>query len=142
MDKQAILPLVSISQNPRRSSECVLVYRKVPNCSIEFQHPEIGSYTFSGEDLFECLCDLRDFLEDRDWYIVCNGSRIDAYTSGMARQMSGGEKIYLHNSENINGNRRTVNLFGATDPDKVSNVAEQLAYYETWRGKRVTEEEQ
>ncbi len=53
-------------------------------------------YSCKGTDLFECLTMLRSkYLEKKECFILCNGSRMDVYPSRMSRQMSGGKKAYV-----------------------------------------------
>jgi hypothetical protein len=132
MWKEVRVPLSNCAEKSGRLSECVISYRKVPDCSLKFENAEFGVYEISDEDLFECLCKLREFLEHQGCLILCNGARVDAYPSSMARQMSGGEKIYILTMGQPIGPGMSVNLFGTAQLHQVGSLAAQRAYYQQW----------
>lgn len=53
------------------------------------------SLTKTADDFFDALRQIRLELETQNVMILCNGARIDAYPSGMSRQMSLGRIVYL-----------------------------------------------
>ena len=54
------------------------------------------SLTKTADDFFDALRQIRLELETQNAMILCNGARIDAYPSGMSRQMSLGLIVYLN----------------------------------------------
>jgi len=64
--------------------------------TLQYKHPDREMLAFSGDDLFECLCQLRLVLEKDNMKILCNGARTDAWPSNMSRDMGGARKIYIN----------------------------------------------
>lgn len=134
VEQQVTLELMGVKTQLGRASECQLDYENTFPCTIKFESPDLGHHSFHAKDLFECLCELRRFLEARDWRILCNGARLDAYPSAMSRQMGGGARLYpLRMGEHPKRNE-ILKIFDKTQIDKVGTVDEQRAYYEKWVG--------
>src|SRR4051794_8095008 len=51
--------------------------------------------TYRGDDLFEALIAFRHELESEGAFLLCNGSRVDVFPSGMSRTMGGGRIAYI-----------------------------------------------
>ncbi len=87
-------------------------------------------YECNAVDMYACLEYYRLLLEKQDTFILCYGSRIDTYPSGMLRDMSGGFRTYLL----VWGELPTivVNLLDYSD-EKIGTVKEQKDYYDKWR---------
>ncbi|MBW4649009.1 MAG: hypothetical protein KME06_09925 [Kastovskya adunca ATA6-11-RM4] len=132
------VPLIKVGSNPSCQSKCVISYDRVvsyrgePPCVLTFQNSEFGEQQFSGKDIFECLCNLRRFLEEKDWRILCNGACFDAYPSGMSRDMGGGYKLYIRQMGQHPQRSDLVKIFDKTAPEKIGTVEEQLSYYRQW----------
>uniref|UniRef100_UPI0036702A91 hypothetical protein n=1 Tax=Microcoleus anatoxicus TaxID=2705319 RepID=UPI0036702A91 len=127
------LQIIKISEGSNHLSECTLSYQNTQPCVIDFHNSELEHHHFEGRDVFDCLCQLRVFLEKKGWNILCNGSRIDAYPSPMSRDMGGGMKLY----HLILGKRPQrgdlLRIFDRAEPDQIGTIEEQRAYYEKWR---------
>ena len=105
--------------------------------SVEVPELEL-SLQGDGPDLFAALQQLRKTMEPLGWFPLCNGARVDCYPSGMARDMGGGNSVYML-SARPSLLRRRLPLVGTFDPapkESVSSVAEQDAYYERWLARR------
>jgi hypothetical protein len=91
-----------------------------------------GKLRADAEDLFECLAKLRLDLEKEGAKVLCNGARLDAFPSGMAREMSGGKKVYLLKKGEPANPRDLVNTFDEAPIEKIASVADQREYYLAW----------
>ena len=88
------------------------------------------SITKTADDFFEALRQIRLELETQNAMILCNGARIDAYPSGVSRQMSLGRIAYLNQMGQPA--QQKVAIFDKTEADWVASVAEQDKYYHAW----------
>ena len=110
----------------------VLHYSSMSPWFIE--SPFDSAKKYEGDDLFQCLQDLRIDLAKQGAKLLCNGARIDAYPSRMARDMSGAKQVYvLHKGKQANLSD-LVDIFGDAPADCVSTVAEQENFYQDWIG--------
>ena len=80
-----------------------------------------------GRDLFECLTAIRRELDPRGVKVCCVGAREDVYPSGMARQMGGGRRAYVHHLGRHPTQDDLVDIFDPADPEAVVTVVEQEA---------------
>ena len=83
-------------------------------------------------DFFEALCLIRLQLEAENTMILCNGSRYDAYPSGMSRQMSNGLALYINKLREPSKRQDLVNIFDYADADFISSVSEQQDFHNKW----------
>jgi len=90
------------------------------------------SNRFVGSDLFECLVQLRLFLEAKSIFVLCNGSRIDVYPSRLIRQMTNGRMAYILKSNTPTSSEFLVDIFDKADANKVGTVKEQIEFYKNW----------
>jgi hypothetical protein len=126
------LQIIKLSEGTNHLSECTLSYQNTQPCMIDFQNSELGHHHFEGRDVFDCLCQLRHFLERIGWNILCNGSRIDAYPSSMSRDMGGGMKLYHLKLGKRPQRSDLLRIFERAEPDQIGTIEEQRAYYEKW----------
>jgi hypothetical protein len=91
-----------------------------------------GRLRAEAEDLFECLVKLRTELEKEGAKILCNGARVDAFPSGMAREMSGGKKVYLLKKGEPANPKDLVNTFDEAPIEQIASVADQRDSYLAW----------
>ncbi|RKE17927.1 hypothetical protein [Streptomyces sp. TLI_171] len=80
--------------------------------------------------LFDALSRLRPQIEPLGFQLLCNGARIDAYPSGMSRDMGGGRTLYVLTPGRTP--RQRVAVFDRAAPSSVGTVAAQPAFYESW----------
>jgi len=109
---------------------CELSYSDSLPYSIRLDHELVRGHVFSGRDLFECLIALRRELEKTGAQILCNGSRTDAYPSGMSRSMGGARMVYL--MELGRPAKELVEIFGKADLEKIGSVEQQRSYFRMW----------
>ena len=102
------------------------------NATLSLDAPDLGiTLTAAGRDLFDALQQLRLQLEPLGWFPLCNGSRIDCYPSGMARDMGGASSVYELEIGKA-GRFPLVGLFEPAPPEQVGTVSEQDAYFGRW----------
>jgi len=63
--------------------------------TLELDAPDGRSWSAQASDVFKCLLILRRQPEPEAIRLCCNGARINAWASGMARDMGGGIQVYL-----------------------------------------------
>lgn len=136
-EKTVSLPLVKIGRL-NELDECVVSFDRTiahPGqrlCEMTFQHHTIEAKTVNSVDIFGCLFNLREFLEEQGWNIVCYGSRIDSYAFGLARNMGGGARVYQLEM-GIEPTRDNLTwILEKTDVRSVGTIREQLEYYKKW----------
>jgi hypothetical protein len=83
-------------------------------------------------DTFACLIELRREMEPLGIRLCCNGSRRDAWASGMQRDMGGGESVYLCAGVPRGTQPPEVLTLDWAPAWQVVTVAEQLAWHEAW----------
>ncbi|GAA4924714.1 hypothetical protein LX16_0042 [Stackebrandtia albiflava] len=87
----------------------------------------------TGPDLFEALVALRRDLETDGWLPAVQGARRDAYPSGMARDMGGGERIHLlHTGRPASTADLVDTLAPVADVGLLATVAQQHEAYVAW----------
>jgi hypothetical protein len=99
---------------------------------MELRSSELGVYQARETDLFECLRTIRRALEPSDVRLCCNGARVDAWASGMARDMGGGEKAYILHMSRRAQLSDLVSIFDPAPVETVGTVDEQEAYAHRW----------
>lgn len=133
------IPIISASNRLIHPNQARLEYDKFIAyanellCNLSFFHPEFGTHCVQGVDIFECLCKLREILhEQHDVYILCAGSRVDTYSSGAARNMSGGQVLFSYTFGKYPTRDDEVRIFDSTTPDKIGSLEEQFRYHDDW----------
>ncbi|MEC4806960.1 MAG: hypothetical protein SAJ72_22100 [Jaaginema sp. PMC 1080.18] len=125
--------LVKISEHPNEFSSCVISPDNEERGTIFFQHPTLGDHSFEDKDTFGAFCKMRLFLEKQGWQILCNGARVDAYPSGMSRDMCGGIKLYILKMGQKTQRSDLVKIFDPAELENVGTVEEQRRYYQEWQ---------
>jgi hypothetical protein len=100
---------------------------------LELCAPDDRVWCAEAADVFQCLLELRCRVQSEDITICCNGARTNAWASGMLRQMSGGNRVYLLSHDRDTGladRVRTLDL--APCEDIAATVAAQEEYYRSW----------
>lgn len=87
----------------------------------------------TGPDMFDALIEIRRQLENDGWLIAVQGSRLNAYPSGMARDMGGGERIYVMYPGRAARLEDLVDTLAEADPATLASVDDQKRYVEEWR---------
>jgi hypothetical protein len=91
-----------------------------------------GPYTATGPDMFEALVRLRRQLEPEGIMIAVQGCRRDAFPSGMARDMGGGEVIYVIRPGQVARLDEAVDTLADAAVGELATIDEQRAYWEAW----------
>lgn len=87
-------------------------------------------------DVFACLMDLRRQVESMGIRLCCNGSRRDAWSSGMQRDMGEGLVVYLLSEVPKGVRAPQVPTLDPIEPSLAVAVGEQEAWYQEWLGPR------
>jgi hypothetical protein len=70
--------------------------------------------------------------EKKNKKVLCNGARHDVHPSGMLSQMSKGLKAYQLTIGRHVQSSDIVEIFVATDREKIGSISDQEKYYEKW----------
>ena len=97
---------------------------------LSYRH---GLVSGDGPDMFEALVQVRRQIEANGWLIAVQGARRDTYPSGMARDMGGGEKVYILRSGEQTRLEDLVDTIASADPSIIATVDQQEEYWESWR---------
>lgn len=124
--------MVNIAISSGQVETCDIQWTQGPPVEMYAWTQRFGVMHFSGEDLFDTLCQLRRCLEKEGYRLLCNAARKDAYPSRMARQMGGGRKLYLLRHGQQARREDLVDAFEPAEFEQVGTVAEQRAAYEIW----------
>jgi hypothetical protein len=113
---------------------CNLSWEELPdrNFRIILTVPD-GVVSVIGSDLFQGLQELRLLLEPRGLSVAVQGGRKNAWASGMQRNMTGAQKVYLCHEGRHMSKENLVNIFDDADPSELATVAEQNENYRLWR---------
>jgi hypothetical protein len=109
---------------------------------IDISQPESGrAWSARGYDLFDAFRKLRLQLEPIGVRVCVSGARTDAYSSGMLRDMGGGQMVYLLRKHGLIGRsfrfatirrRKAVYIFSSAPCNSIGSVDEQKDYFEKW----------
>lgn len=106
--------------------DCWLTFPTEPPWFIHAESDKLGPMQVKGSDLFECLSQIRTVAEQIGYRLACNGSRIDVWPSGMARDMAGARMAYLLSP----GRKELVDIFDGAPFDKLATIEEQKERYQ------------
>jgi len=111
-----------------------LIVERLPSrdWTLVASYPDGPQLSVSGSDLFECLRSLNRKTEEQGIRVLCNGSRRDAWPSGMLRDMTGASKVYITSMGRTATPLDLVPIFGAASADLVGTVEEQDTYHNEW----------
>ncbi|MBO6526924.1 hypothetical protein [Erythrobacter sp.] len=82
-------------------------------------------------DAFECLGRYREYLEKLGLKPLCVGARIDAFPSGMCRDMGRGFAAYITEMGTAAATR-PESIFDPADAATIATVGEQKQRHEDW----------
>jgi hypothetical protein len=83
-------------------------------------------------DAFDALAAVRRQLEPDGWRVAVAGARIDAWPSGMQRDMGEGLLVHLH----LDGAPRSARTFDPAPAEQVASVDDQWAAMRAWAAAR------
>lgn len=124
--------VVNIAAVSGQAEPCEIEWMQGPPVVMHASVPQFDLMSFTGEDLFDVLCQLRQRLEKEGFKLLCNAARKDAYPSRMAREMGGGRKIYLLHAGEQARREDLVDVFEPATFEQVATVLEQRAAYKSW----------
>ena len=111
----------------------IVIEGDYPDPILEIRLPDGRTFSNGGPDLFECLLQLRkqqlDALEIR---IACNGSRRNAWASGMSRDVSRGLDVYLMTLGRDVTFDNVVRTFDPAPLDATSSARQQIRFNRLW----------
>lgn len=88
--------------------------------------------SFKSENCFEALVQLRQYLEQRNILIQCNGAALNVYPSTMALSMGVGRLAYKMHLGRQAKMKDLVDIFNYEEDLKFVTINEQLNFYEDW----------
>jgi hypothetical protein len=106
------------------------------NYKLELTGTGLGTVACEGDDAFDCLCKVRKQVEPLGWLILCNGSRRNAWPSGMCRDMGEGLKLYVLRRKPLSSTD-LVDTFGAAPTKEVTSLSEQVSLASAFFGRPV-----
>lgn len=100
---------------------------------LSLRSPTGAGWTASATDIFEALLRLRRLLEPSEIRVLCNGARLNAWASGMARDMGGGWQVYLLTPGEPADRRSLVPTLGPAPLDSIAaSVGAQKQFFVNW----------
>ncbi|MBE9040923.1 hypothetical protein IQ235_09040 [Oscillatoriales cyanobacterium LEGE 11467] len=131
--KQFELPLYNINFQEYSNCRITIYENDRERLILEFEHKLLDKQKFQANDFFDCLCDLRLFLEKERYFILCNGARVDCYPSPMARDMGMGLKVYqMKMGQKAQRTTDLLKTFDRAEISQIGTVEEQRTYFEKW----------
>jgi len=112
--------------------EVTLSFARGDPCVVEVHGYDAQVLRAEAGDLFDCLVRIRMDLERDGAKILCNGARLDAYPSRMARDMGGGRKVYLMRMGEVARHEDLVGTFDEAPIEKIGSVDDQRNFYLSW----------
>ncbi|WP_218011022.1 hypothetical protein, partial [Herbidospora mongoliensis] len=85
-----------------------------------------------GEDLLDCLIDLRRRLEAEGLNLCCQGARADVWPSGLLRQFTNGRFGYVLASKPPGNPPEEVDLFAPAQPHEIASIEQQREAVFRW----------
>lgn len=111
--------------------DCLLNFSDEPSCQINIDCGIHGTYYAASENFFKTLIKIRKQLHNKNYDLLCNGSRPNVHPSSMLRQ-SGGRMAYLLRL-GVPGRREDIiDMFDPTEIDSIGSIEKQEVFYEHW----------
>jgi len=92
--------------------------------------PTIGA--FAQDDYFEAFLTVRRHLEDDGCELLCKGSAVNVWPSGMSRAMGGGIKAYELSLGKEASTSCLVDIFEADPEVEYSQILQQEKHFQQW----------
>ncbi|WP_177154283.1 hypothetical protein [Actinosynnema pretiosum] len=93
-------------------------------CTVTTSRAGMPDEVFTGTDLFSCMVNLRERLEQDGLLLCCQGSRPDVHPTGMDRQMGDGRHAHVLSAEAVQQGL-TVDIFAPAEPRLVGTLVQQ-----------------
>ena len=88
------------------------------------------TWTTRGTDFFGLLMSLRELVEPSGILICCNGARINAWSSGMQRDMGVGHMVYLLEEGERSSRPQMLPTWGPVNSADVVTLSEQSTWHQ------------
>jgi hypothetical protein len=124
------MTIVKFQLANRSIVDCIVEISLAPPWELAISGPGPVIGKFRGEDLFEALITLRAELEKTGQKILCSGSRVDVFPSGMSRSMAGGRKAYV--MELGLPATELVDILDYADPESIGSIEQQRQFHQEW----------
>ncbi|MFC1420893.1 hypothetical protein [Streptacidiphilus cavernicola] len=96
-----------------------------PPANIKMSDNDLGIVEFGGVDLFDCLINVRKFLELNGRLLCCQGACPSVLPSGMTRQMTDGRMAYRLRDDGVAlSDEDLVDIFAPAECFEVVGVVE------------------
>lgn len=119
-----------------RASErhlCTLDIAEPTYCDCQLLlHAPWGTIAAAGNDWFEALKGLRGELEPAGWMIAVQGSRKQAFASGMIRNMVGAVRVHICEPGRRVTRADFMPIFAEAPLDDVVTLDEQAEWHRAW----------
>ena len=99
---------------------------------LVLESPSEVEWTAEASDVFECLMVLRQQLEPEGVRLCCHGSRLDAWASGLQRDMGSGLSIYLLGAVAEGERPPSVPTLDFAPPELVVSRDDQMEWHREW----------
>ena len=99
---------------------------------LMLRSPSDVEWAAEASDVFECLMVLRQQLEPEGVRLCCHGSRLDAWASGMQRDMGSGLSTYLLDGVAKGERPPAVPTLAFAPPELVVSRDDQIAWHSDW----------
>jgi hypothetical protein len=116
-----------------RHSEAMLEWTERPPWSAVLSIPGVEPLESSGDDLFECLIELRERAAESGHRICVVGARRDAWPSAMSSDMGGAALVYVHRLGRQADGGDLQPIFADAPCDCVGSIEEQREFMAQWR---------
>jgi hypothetical protein len=104
-----------------------------PDLTLKVTLPDGRTFDNTDWDMFECLLQLRRRQLDRlGVRVCCNGSRINAWASGMLRAGGGGLDVYLMEIGRDVTSDDIVPTFHPAPVETIGTAEDQICFNERW----------
>lgn len=139
-DTPTVIDRQVVKIGDRRETRTVRVQIERQHEGVEVAIAELDAREV-GFDLIAAVDDARSKLEDAGWLLCVQGARTNAQSSGMSRDMGGGEVMYLLEDGLLARLRQRlrprelpplVNVLDEAAPDGVGTLAQQREWYEAF----------
>jgi len=128
--------LISADTSEKQDVSALIYIDDKGSCVLElFIKPDLTE-TFSADDFFTSLCELREWLYKwKGYYPALIGALENVYPSRMSKQMSKGIKAYYLKFGKQAKERDLLDIFDKVkkrEINKLATVKEQKEYYINW----------
>lgn len=99
---------------------------------LDLYSSSLNLLNITDQDFWGCLIKMRNSLEEKNLFILCQGSAINVHPSGMARDMSSGLKAYSFKLGKKVSLSDLIDVFDPIEKEIVATIAEQEQFFKKW----------